>query len=306
MGQCFLASYILFLSLASFAAETTTTQVRAKTKSTSININKKDKKAQREALSQGYSASEALLMSQSRWNAVISQSAARGFDEFNDAVFSNTSLDLSYRLNKKSALIGSVRYSSIAYQSGGALFDNEVDNPRRFGFGDLFIGYSRPNVWKRKSQSVNYFTSITLPTSSTSLDATMIASNGHSLIYRYRPNGKWIFSANLRANLSAFEFDDVDTFGSQVNSPFGVGTGIGLAYRVLKTVITTINYSQYQRFDYDENWDSIQTISAMANWNATAHGALFVGYRYRDRVFTNDELFDDDRSLFFTGGSYAF
>lgn len=302
----------LLVSCGAFAAESKVSlKSSSEGKSTSKELKKDSSKKkmtqkEREALSQGYSASEALLMGSKRWNAVVSQSFSRGIDEFDDALISNTALNYSYRINKKSALVLYGEFDTIAYRQDGELFNNEDADKRRFGLSDLILGYSRPNIWKGKKQNINYFGRIALPTSFTAQDATTIASVRNSFVYRYRPTGKLILLARALMDVNAHELDTADEFGFVVNSPFAVGWTAGASYRILSQLIAVANYSNYYRLNYNDDWDTIQTISFSMNYNVTAVAALFAGYTYRDRVVTNDDLFDDDRGLYFTGVSYAF
>lgn len=293
----------LLLTSKSYAQETSTNKT---TISSSESSKKTKNEKQRQALSQGYSASEALLMTEKNWNFVASQTFARGMDEFEDTYLSITSLDLSYRVNSWSALVLSGGYNTVALNHDGELFNNYEANPDLYGLTDFSAGYSIPGVWRNDNSSINYFGAITFPTSQTSQNATMIGSISNSFIYRYRPNSKLILSASASAVVSHFRRDDADVFGTQVNSPFGISYAIGSSYRFFNWLIGSLSYSQFQRLDYDENWDTIQTAVASLNFNVTPQVGLSTGYRYRDRIITNDEMFDDDKSLAFIGVSYAF
>lgn len=267
---------------------------------------KKSGKSQQEALSQGYSASEALLMGDIRWNFVATQSFSRGFDELNDTFFSITNLSVSYRVNNWSALSLSTGYDAIALKQDGSIFNNEDPNPDRFGMTDTTISWSIPRIWSTKSSSLNYALSLTAPTSRTSQRATLIGGAFNGLVYRYRPTGKLLLFARGGLTNNVHSKDTADVQGFERNARFGVSYGAGLSYTVLKSLIASTSYSQFQRVTYDNFTDNIQTFRVSLNYIASSQVNIFAGYRFRDTVITNDQLFDDDKSIAFMGGTYAF
>ena len=113
-------------------------------------------------------------------------------------------------------------------------------------------------------------------------------------------------TARTGLTLNSHRLDDSDVFGYGVNSPLGVSYGVGTSYQFFKRVFGSLNYSQYRRLDYEQQWTTIQSASAAVSFNITNQIGVYAGYSYRDRLITNEELFDDDRSSAFLGVSYAF
>lgn len=282
--------------------------VSSKVKTSKQTKTKKSAKSQQQALSQGFSASEALLMSQSRWNTVLSQSFSRGLDEFNDTYFSSTSLSLSYRLNTWSALALSTGYNTIALKDDGQFFSNEDPDPNRFGLSNTSVSWSVPRIWssQNKKTFLNYFLSTSLPTSRASQRSTLITSVSNGLTLRHRFQNRLLLSSFLSLRGSLHRKDTADVAGFSINSPVGLSYGAGLAYPILSRLITSLRYSQSQRLDYEDNIDVFQSVSVSANYIAAASLSIFAGYSYSDRIITNDEVFDDDRSSIFMGVSYAY
>lgn len=305
-----LSSLVLAFPVAHQArAATSKASTRVTTKKkTDAKKTKSKKQNQREALSAGFSASEALMMSQKRFNFVLSTSASRGLDEFADTYFSDISFSTSYRLNTWSALSLSIAYNTIALNSDGDLFNNEVNQPDIYGFSNLSVGWSVPGIYRSKSKktSINYFASLTAPTSRVSQRASMIGGLGNGIVMRYRPFSKLITFMRVSARVSHFRFDDADLAGNSVNSPFSTGYGVGASYIFNRYIIGSLSYGNSFRLDYNEDWLSFQRMSASVNFNISSQMGAYAGYAWSDRFLSNDEMFDDDRSSIFMGVSYAF
>jgi hypothetical protein len=309
-SQKFLINILLIISSLSmiyspsFAQES---NASSPTTTTTPKVNEKKKsKETNQAVAQGLSIAESMLLNQSPWGIFLNATATRGLDEFADTWSSVNELSLSYRIDSKSALGLSLGYETVLYEKDGAPFNNVDRDPGRFGVTDLEVSYTRPQIWSDKYNRLVWTSTLSLPASRASQRNSLIADVSTSLALRYRHNAKILITPSIGAYARQFRFDTSNAMGTQANSPVGITSGLSAAYTFNSIFIGTIFYGQTQRYDYFDDWRTIQTAVAQLNANVTATLNLSAGYRWRDRVITNEPLFDDDRSIYYIGVGYVF
>lgn len=265
---------------------------------------KQDKK--RQALAQGFTASEALMMAQSKWNFVLDSSAQRGLDEYTDTWFMNATMQVGYRLTDKGALGVALGFDTIAYKHGGSLFNNADPDPTQFGLSDLHITYTMPRIWYDQYNSLTWFNEVSLPTSRRSQLSGMTVRYDSSLQLRYSPFAKLIFWLRTGLGISHFAYETVDAFGSNFNSPLNISYSLGASYVITPKFTLSTSIAQTQRLDFDSKWKVIENLSASAFYVLSQNINLYLGYRWRDELVTNDPMFDAKKTILFTGASYVF
>ena len=258
------------------------------------------------AVAQGLSIAESMLLNESPWGIFFNATATRGLDEFADTWSSVNELSLSYRLDSASALGLSLGYETVLYEKGGALFDNMDRDPGRFGITDLGVSYTRPKIWSDKYNRLVWSSTISFPSSRFSQRNSLVIEGSTSLALRYQPSSKIIITPSVGTYYRQFRFNTSNAFGTQPNSPFGSFFGLSGSYIFSKHLIGAASYSQTLRYDFFNDWRVIQSALAQLIVNATDTINLSAGYRWRDRVITNEPLFDDDRSIYYIGVGYVF
>lgn len=242
------------------------------------------------------------------WNFVLSTGIYRSLDELSD-YYSSATVSGSYRINKGLFADFRLGYDTIFYSPHDKtfLFNSESANPRMYGLTDLRIGISLPSyiTLEEMKSIVSFGSRLTLPTSTRSLDKSLVATLTTYAQMRTRLTPKLMSSVSTSLLLSHFRYDDADVFGYEVNSPLGVSTSLSLSYNLWKRVSTYMYYELYGRYDYDSNFDMIQTMSAGVLVPVTSKLQINFDYMWRDRVITNERLFDNTRSYYSLGLSYS-
>lgn len=263
------------------------------------------KKTNNQAVAQGLSVAEAMLLNPSPWGFFLSTSISRGLDEYQDALASSSSLDATYRINAASSVNLSLGYNTIVYNYDGEFLYNKSSDPGQYGLADTDISYVRPNVWSDKYNRLVLSAGLTLPTSRLSSRSGLNAATRFNAALRYKPISKLIITPSVGTYVRSFRYDTPNIIGSSFNSPFGFTYGLSGSYVFLPWLIGSLGYSQTQRYDFNNDWRVIQAATAQMSISLNALN-LYAGYQWRDRIETNEPLFDDDKSLIYTGVGYAF
>jgi opacity protein-like surface antigen len=259
-----------------------------------------------QAVAQGLSIAESMLLSENPWGIFFNATATRGLDEFSDTWTSVNELNLSYRLDQSSALGLNIGYETLIYEKGGSLFNNMDNDPERFGVTDLDITYTRPKVWSDKYNTLVWSSALTFPSSRLSQRNSLTIEATSSLAMRYRPNSKLMITPAIGAYGREFRYETSSAVGREYNSPFGTSFSLSGAYTFHKRVIGNLSYGNSLRYDYYGDWRTVQTVIVGLNTNVTDTLNISFGYRYRDRTITNDPAFDDDKSIYYIGVGYVF
>lgn len=258
------------------------------------------------SVAQGLSIAESMLLSQSPWGISFSADAERGLVDTVDTWTSVNVLNVSYRVDKKSAVSVNLGYEALLQKYDGELFNNEDVDPGRYGLTDLSISYTRPSVWSDKYNRLVWTSNLSLPTSRASQRNSLIADLSTGLALRYQPQRGLIITPSVGAYYREYTFDTANVFGTQANSPLGYRYGLSTSYVFNSWFIGAANYSQVRRYDFFNDWMTIQSGTVALIANATDVLNISVGYNWRDRIITNEPLFDRNKSIFFIGVGYVF
>lgn len=230
--------------------------------------------------------------------ASLSTFAGRSFDEFAETgiFYSGT---VGFRVGKKWSSDVTVDYSHP--------LDLDAERPDRWELEDITLRAVRPNIWKSKSKRAysSLQLALSLPTSGTSQDSSLQASFSASAPTAIRAN-KFTFILTPTLVVARHRFDTADVFGFEKNSPIGAAASGAVRYSITRKLAVLGSASIYTFWDYDGRNKNIQTLRASAQYAISKHWFGTFGYRWRDRVVTNNSVFDDDATLMSGSLTYTF
>lgn len=185
--------------------------------------------------------------------------------------------------------------------------DLDAERPDRWEWEDLSLRLIRPSLWvsSSKKDRVNFYGTLRLPTSGTSQDASLYSSLSLRAQYTHSFR-KFIFSLSPTLVLAYHEYETADKIGFIKNSPLGLNLGASLRYQATSKLGANLSTSLYEYVDYDFNDYAVQTVAVSTDYALTSKTYLSAGIRWRDRVVTNNSLFDEDAVLAYTNLTYSF
>jgi len=177
-------------------------------------------------------------------------------------------------------------------------FDLDAERPDRWELEDITLRLLKPSVWKSdsKDQNLALIGSLRLPTSGTSQDASLFSQVRITAQYTYR-HKKWTLSATPALSLAWHEFETEDEAGFLKNSPVGVTLGGAARYSITRKLGFVGSASVANLFDYDLNSRTVQTVAGSLQYLVNRKTFVALTARWRDRVLTNNSLFDDNASI---------
>lgn len=223
-----------------------------------------------------------------KYNASISASAFRGLDEFAEEGAYYEGVIGTY-LNKN--LRGDV---TVGYSHP---LDLDAERTDRWELEDVTLRLLRPSIWKSdsKAQNLSLIGAMRLPTSGTSQDSGLYSSAAVTAQYTYRLK-RFTFAAAPRLGLSLHEFETTDEAGFLKNSPVSLGVGGSVRYGITSKLGVVAAARITNLWDYDFNSRNVQTVAGSVQYAVNKKVFLVLSGRWRDRVITNNSLFDDDAS----------
>lgn len=224
-----------------------------------------------------------------KWNANIEASLLRGFDKLSEEAAYYQAL-VGYSFSK--SLKGNVM---LGYSHP---LDGDAENPDRWQLEDVRLQLTNPSIWKSesKAQNLSLVGSLSLPTSTTSQNAGQIFSSSIGARFSHRWS-KFTFLASPRLVASWHQYETRDQDGYVKNSPLGLSFGLTLRYAVSRKAALLTGASLYSAFDYDFGNKNVQTVFGAVQYTLTKKSYLVLSARWRDRILSNNSLFDDDASM---------
>ena len=224
-----------------------------------------------------------------KWNASVSSTAFRSQDEaaetglYYDAV-------VGYYFNKKMRGDVTMGYSHTA--------DFDAENPDQWEFEDISLRLLLPNVWRSKNNkwSSTLINRFDLPTSGTSSNAGQYGRIRSTLQTVTRWN-KFTFAIIPTVGLSWHEFETTDRDGFVRNSPLSTSLSASARYAITRKLGFVAAAGYTTLFDYELETRNIQVLSGSLQYLVNKKIFTALGFRWRDRVVTNNSLFDDDANL---------
>jgi hypothetical protein len=224
-----------------------------------------------------------------KWSAAVSSTVFQTQDEaaetglYYDAV-------VGYYFNKKLRGDVTMGYSHTA--------DFDAENPDQWEFEDISLRLLMPNIWKSKSGgwSSTLITRLDLPTSNTSLNAGQLSRLRATLQTTTRWK-KFTFAIIPTLGLAWHEFETQDRDGFVPNSPLSLSMAATARYAVTRKIGLVAAAGYTSLFDYDFETRNIQVLSGSLQYLVNKKVFTALNFRWRDRVLTNNSLFDDDANL---------
>lgn len=232
-----------------------------------------------------------------KFNAQLSAMGFRSPDEFSDTgMYYEGYLGFSLTEKLKGGVIAGYSHPT----------DFDAQNPKRWRFEDVQFRLIHPSYWtsKDKKARLNLSASLSAPTSGTSINAGMITSGQLAAQYVYSL-GKVSLSLTPGITAAYHEYETQDEDGFIKNSPLGFTAGGSLRYQVFSKLGAVVGASLYNYFDYDFTNYNIQTYRASIDYSPTNKIILMVGTRWRNRVISNNSLFDEDAFIYYLNVTYT-
>lgn len=212
-----------------------------------------------------------------------------GFDEFSES-FGVYNFSGNYALGTSSITVNA-EYSHP--------LDGDTENARRWAFEDLDIVWNAPALkpLEVRGQKINLVPRINYraPISTTSIDASSYGAITTTLIGSTNM-GRFTFILSPRLTFSHFGFETADKNGFEKNVPFAATMVGAIRMTVLKNLFLTTSAFYYSGWDYSSNSVPISGASGNIYYQLNQKVGLTAFAGWRDRVFTNNSLFDDDTS----------
>ena len=225
-----------------------------------------------------------------KWNAAISSTVFRTQDEaaetglYYDAV-------IGYYFNKKLRGDVTIGYSHTT--------DFDAANPDAWEFEDISLRLVSPSIWKSENRkwSATWINRFDLPTSNTSQNAGQLGRLRSTMQTVTRWN-KFTFAVIPTLGLAWHEFETTDRDGFVKNSPLGLSLSASARYAFTRKIGFVVAGGYTTLFDYDFDTTNVQAITGSLQYLVNKKLFTSINFRWRDRVLTNNSLFDDDTNLF--------
>ncbi len=212
-----------------------------------------------------------------------------GFDEFSES-FGIYNFSGNYALGASSITINAEYAHPL---------DGDAENERRWEFEDLDIVWNAPafKPVEISGQKINLVPRLNYraPISGTSQDASTYGTITGTLIGSTNV-GRFTFILSPRLALSHFEFETADQDGFVKNVPVAAIMVGAIRMTVIKNLFLTTSAFYYGGWDYDGNSVPVNGVSGNLYYQLNPKVGLTAFAGWRDRVFSNNSLFDSETS----------
>jgi len=240
------------------------------------------------------------IKSDQRWHGSLSLSSAKNQDQFSNG-FMTSRAQLSYDL-----LSDTEFYADLIYRRP---YTNVEEDVRQYGFDDFTLGFSKTLFTNQYENGVSFSTSGflegTLPTAETSRKASLYGATSLGAI----TNTVWkriIFSTSHGFTLNFYEYETSDTFGSSYNDAYMINNGASLTWRITNQINWTNAYTLYYLKNYANTENYIQAYANSLSYIVDHNFTVSAFFSWKDRIKTNNALFDDDNTYLGAGIRYVF
>lgn len=231
------------------------------------------------------------------WSGSVRTGMSKNQDEYSE-YFSSTSFSLSRGLRNGKSLSISTSYSQPV--------SDDRDKVQRFGMGDIDISMGFDELYRfNESGSMAGSLGFVAPASRASRNASMNGAISGSLSTSWKLPAAIRFSTSHGLTLYSYQYDTADKDGYTYNSPFGTSNGVSLGWGKNGFRLSG-SYSLYytQNFAKTDIW--VQSLASSVSYSLTKSISLALGFSWRDRILTNNSLFDDDTTVTSLSASYSF
>lgn len=225
---------------------------------------------------------------QKSWSGSLRTGMSKNQDEYSDW-FSSTSASFSRTLFGKTSFSASTSYSQPV--------SDDQDRVKRYGIGDLNFSLSFAELYRfNDSGTLTGSLGVTAPTSRASRKASLNGSFAGGLGSSWKLPNNFSFGTRHNVTVYSYQFDTANANGTSYNSPFGLSNGVNLGFSYKRFNLGT-NYSLYYTKNYADTEITVQSVGANMGFKVTQYFSVAAGYSWRDRILTNNSLFDDDTSV---------
>lgn len=222
-----------------------------------------------------------------RWSLSVMAQAGRAMQEFSES-YAYYAASATYMLDKGSLTLNA-DYSHPV--------DGVTDDTRPWRFGDPSITYNSPmlfdfNIFKQKFNVMSRI-SYLAPASEASRNSS---SYGFLIgtMNAVSSFGRFTLILSPSVFLSYHEYETADVFGFTPNSPLAVRGAATLRAQIIRDVSMTLTGFLHNFWDYESRSKLIQGVSSNLIYQVNTDLSVNAFVSYRDRIVTNNSLFDDD------------
>ena len=231
------------------------------------------------------------------WGGSIRTGLSKSQDEYSE-FFSSTSFSLSRGLRNGKSLSISTSYAQPV--------SDDRDKVQRFGMGDLNVTLGFDEIFRfNESGSMAGSLGVTAPTSRASRNSSMNGAVNGSVSTSWKLPKAIRFSTSHSLTLYSYQYDTASERGGPYNSPFGTSNGISLGWGANGFRLRG-SYSLYYTKNYANTEIWVQSVGTSVSYSVTKSISAALGFSWRDRIITNNSLFDDDTTVTSLSASYSF
>ncbi len=224
-----------------------------------------------------------------KFSGSAGMSFGTGFNVLSES-FGNYNFSGNYSLGKSSITLNAEYNHPL---------DGNTDDIRQWQFEDLEVVWNAPslNPVTIKGQVINFAPRLSYraPVSQTSQYSSTYGALTQTLIASTNL-GRFTFIFSPRVTLSYHQFETADKDGFTKNIPFAAILAGAIRATVIKNVYLTVSGFYYNGWDYDSNSVPVNGASGNIYYQVNPKLGLTAFAGWRDRVFTNNALFDSQTS----------
>ncbi len=226
---------------------------------------------------------------QKKYFASFGATVGQGFDEFSEA-FGVYSFSGSYALDK-SSITTNIEYSNP--------LDGDTADVAPWRFEDVEFVWNAPSlkpiILGGKTVTFSPRVIYRAPVSDTARNAFSYGTLIGTLIGSLS-EGRFTFIVSPSINLSYHEFDTANKAGTIKNIPLAGSIAATVRVTLVKNLFLTGSAFFYNGWDYDFNQIPVNGASSNIYYQVNPKLGLTAYVSWRDRVLTNNSLFDDETS----------
>lgn len=224
-----------------------------------------------------------------KFTGTLGATVGQGYDEFSEA-FGIYTFSGNYILDTGSLTLNAEYTHPL---------DGDTDNLNNWQLEDLEIVYNAPSLKPVEfgARKINLRPRYALfaPTSNASSKAGLRVRAVASLI-EYTSISRFTFILSQSLSLSRHQFETVDQSGTIKNTPVSLSLAASIRATLIKNLMLTGTAFVVNSWAYDADYIPLTGLSSNLYYQATPTVGLTAFVSWRDRVLTNNSVFDDDAS----------
>ena len=222
----------------------------------------------------------------------ISSSLGRGFDYYAD-YFSTLGLSMSYKMSGSWVLKGEAEYRHVF---------TEFEERHTDSFEDTVVGIANSSFYRDSESGFNIDggLKLRLPTSETSRRAgtRFVTGLGVNLSM---PIGRARIVQSTSYSYYNQQFDTADEAGLEPNPIHAVGLGLGVSLQLTSWLTWSVGGQLHTIWDLESDRDRIEGFSSSLDAEIDRIWSISLAIQTRNKILSNNSLFDDDTTLISLG-----